>query len=346
MADISTEKLLARLAAGKPIPAVVLVGSDLYLRDSSRMAIVDSCVPAGARDWAIVRVSGDAEGWNAALERAQTMPMLAPRQVIIVEDGQLLEKLGDDAREEILEALSKYLASPAPFTVLLIEAAALDGRQRFRKLLEEKALVVELTIGTESAATLAVQLAKELGCELERPAAAMLAEILNGEPARIHMEIDKLAAYALDRRRIIAADVEALVVAARKNTVWQLADMLATRQRAAAIATLENLLREGEDPVRLIGALAWRYRKLVEARSLPRTMSGFQASRQLGMSPSDAEAAIRNAHRSTKSDLLTGLAALAEADSELKSSNPNPRALMEFLIARLTSASVSAMSAV
>ena len=75
-------------------------------------------------------------------------------------------------------------------------------------------------------------------------------------------------------------------------------------------------------------------------------MSGFQASRQLGMSPSDAEAAIRNAHRSTKSDLLTGLAALAEADSELKSSNPNPRALMEFLIARLTSASVSAMSAV
>ena len=345
MAGTSTDKLLARLAAGKPIPAVVLVGSDLYLRDSSRKAIVDTCVPEGARDWAVVRVNGDAEGWNAALERAQTMPMLAPRQVIIVEDAELLEKLGDDARDEILEALSKYLASPAPFTVLLIEADALDGRQRFRKLLEEKALVVELTIGTESAATLAVQMAKELGCELERPAAAMLAEILNGEPARIRMEIDKLAAYALDRRCITAANVEALVVAARKNTVWQLADMLATRQRAAAIATLENLLREGEDPVRLIGALAWRYRKLVEARSLPRTTSGYQASRQLGMNTSDAEAAVRNAHRSTKSDLLAGLAALAEADSELKSSNPNPRAFMEFLIARLTSASVSATSA-
>jgi len=34
--------------------------------------------------------------------------------------------------------------------------------------------------------------------------------------------------------------------------------------------------------------------------------------------------------------LLAGLTALADADSELKSSNPDPRAFMEFLIARLT----------
>jgi DNA polymerase-3 subunit delta len=157
------------------------------------------------------------------------------------------------------------------------------------------------------------------------------------------MEIDKLAAYAFERGRITAADVEALVKAARKNTVWQLADMLATRERATALAFLDNLLREGEEPVRLVGALAWRYRKLVEARGLPRTMNGFQASRQLGMSPGDAENAIRNAHRASKAELLAGLAALADADSQLKSSNPNPRAFMEFLIARLTSSAAVAV---
>jgi DNA polymerase III delta subunit len=39
----------------------------------------------------------------------------------------------------------------------------------------------------------------------------------------------------------------------------------------------------------------------------------------------------------SKKKLLAGLVALAEADSQLKSSNPNPRALMEFLIVQLTS---------
>jgi DNA polymerase-3 subunit delta len=342
MADVSPEKLIARLASGKPVPAVVLLGTDHYLRDLCRKQIVEACVPEGAREWAVARVRGDGDGWNEALERVQTMPMLAPKQVIIVEDAELIEKLGDDSRDEILGALGKYLDSPALFSVLLIQAEALDRRQRFYKVLAEKALIVELTIGSESAASLAVQMAKESGIEIDRAAATLLADILNGEPARIRIEIDKLAAYAQDRGRIATTDVEALVVAARKNTVWQLADMLATRERAAAMSFLDNLLREGEEPVRLVGALAWRYRKLVEARGLPRTTSGWQAAKQLGMNPNDAEAAIRNAHRVSKAELLAGLVALADADSQLKSSNPNPRAFMEFLIARLTSTSASA----
>jgi DNA polymerase III subunit delta len=262
---------------------------------------------------------------------------MAPRQVLIVEEAESVEKLGEKAREEVLEMLAKYFESPAPFTVLLLEAASLDGRQRFFKLLGERGLIVELSIGPESAAALATQMAKDLGTEIDRDAAAMLAEILNGAPARMKVELEKLASYATGRARITAADVEALVVAARKNTVWQLTEMLASRQRAAAFAFLDNLLREGEQPVMVVGALAWMYRKLIEARDLPATANGFQAARQLGMRPEAAETAVRQAHRIPKKDLLAGLAALAEADSRLKSSHPDPRAMMEFLIARLTS---------
>ena len=83
-------------------------------------------------------------GWDEILQRAQMLPMLSPRQVIIVDGAESVEKLGDKARDEILESLGKYLDSPAPFTTLLLEAGALDGRQKFSKLLNEKALVVEL----------------------------------------------------------------------------------------------------------------------------------------------------------------------------------------------------------
>lgn len=336
MAAASPEKLLERLAHGKPIAAVVLLGTDLYLREMCRNRIIDAFVPEGMRDWAVARLSARDSGWDEILGRAQTLPMLAPRQVVIVEGAESIEKLGEKSRDEILEALEKYLASPAPFTVLVIEAAGLDGRLKFSKLLQEKALVVELTIGAESAALLAAQMAKELGAEIDRDAAALLAEILNGSPARMRIELEKLATYARGQR-ITAADIEALVVAARKNTVWQLADMLASRKRDAALAFLDNLLREGEQPAGIVGALAWMYRKLIEARDLPAHTSGFQAARQLNMRPEAAEAAVRQAHRIPKADLVAGLIALAEADSQLKSANPDPRAMMEFLVARLTS---------
>src|ERR1700722_6705925 len=332
---LDLDKLVSSLAQGKPVPAIVLLGTDSYLREMCRAKIVDACVPEAARAWAVARLSAREAGWDEILQRAQMLPTLSPRQVIIGDGAESVEKLGDTARDEILEALAKYFDSPAPFTILLLEAGSLDGRQRFSKLLHEKALVVELTIGGESAAALAGQMARDLGVEIDREAALLLAEILNGEPARIRIELEKLATYVQGRGRITTADVEELVVAARRNTVWQLTEMLASRRRQEALAFLDNLLREGEQPAGIVGALAWTYRKLIEARALPAHTPSFQAARQLGMRPDASEAALRQAHRIPKQELLASLTALAEADSQLKSSNPNPRALMEFLFARL-----------
>jgi len=350
--SLSPEKLLEKLAKGKPVGAIVLEGSDPYLRDMCRNKIIDSYVPDPMRDWALARISVRGGEWSEIFQRAETMPMLAPCQVVLVDgaetiqgrakDGDASEADGDDSggddpRKDTLKAFAEYLEKPAPFTVLVFEVPKLDHRQRLYKILAEKALIVELSLGNESAASLATQMAKDLGTEIERPAATLLADILNSEPARIQLEIQKLASYVQGRGRITADDVEELVVAARKNTVWQLADMLATRRRDAALEFLDNLLREGEEPIGLIGVLAWMYRKLIEARDLAAGTSGFQAARILGMRPDAAEAAVRNAHRIPKQDLIAGLIALAEADNQLKSSNPNPRALVEFLIARLTS---------
>jgi DNA polymerase III subunit delta len=337
MPEMQLDRMLDSLARGKWVPAILLLGSDAYLRDLCRRKIIEAYVPENARDWAVARISAREAGWDEVIGRAQMLPMLSKMQVIAVEDVASVEKLGEKSREEIIKALEAYFESPADFTVLLLEATALDGRQRFSKLLHDKALVVELTIGSESAASLAVQMAKDLGVEIDGQTAALLADILNHEPARMRIELKKLATYVGGRRRIEAGDVEALVVAARRNTVWQFTEMLANRKRDAALEFLNNLLREGEPPVAMVGALAWMYRKLVEARDLPTRTAGFQAARQLGMNPQAAEAAVRQARRIPKKDLLAGLGALAEADSALKSGNPNPAAMMEFLVARLTS---------
>ncbi len=308
MPGASPDKLLQQLPHGKFPAAIVLLGTDHYLRGMCRNKIVEAVVPEGARDWAVTRISARDNDWDEILGLAQMRPMLADRQVLIIDAAEHVEELGEKSRDRVLEAIENYLISPAPFTVLVIEATVLDGRQRFSKLLHEKALVVSLTIGPESAALLAVQMAKDLGTEIDRDAAALLADIMNGEPAHIRIELEKLSTYALGRR-IVKADVEALVVAARKNTIWQLADMLANRQRGPALEFLSNLLREGEQPAALVGALAWRYRTLIESRD----------------------------SRFSKKSLLAGLADLAEADSQFKSANKNPRATMEFLIVRLTS---------
>jgi len=315
--ELSPHELTARISGGKTVPAVVLLGSDSYLREMCRNALIDTYVPVATRDWALGRLSARGGGWFEAFERAQTLPMMSPRQVLIVEEVEALEELGDKARDEAVAALETYLADPAPFTVLVFEASALDKRLRLFKSLSKNSksvLIVELIMDPQQAVALAVSTAKELGMTMDREAASLLAEVVNSEAARIRVEVEKLSLYAQAAKKITTRDVENLVVNARKHTIWELADMLADSRREDALKFLDSLIRDGEKPPALVGAIAWRFRMLIENESRP----------------------------ARKEQLLKALAALAEADSELKSGVKDQRAVLEFLFSRLTAKSRAA----
>ena len=311
MPDANTARLFQLIAKGEPVAAIVLVGADPYLRDLCRNKVIDAYVPENLRDWALARVDLDGSDWSDLFQRAQTLPMMARCQVVIAKGAETIEiraKAGADVddddddsdsagegdeRKETLKALADYLDSPAPFTVIVFEVPKLDKRQRLYKILCEKALLVDLTLDAAAARGLAMEMAVSLGTNLEPVAAALLAEMVNSEPARMQMEIEKLAAYSLGRPSITDADVRALCSADKKNTVWEMMEMLATGRRAEALQFLSNLLREGEEPVAMIGALAWSYRKMIEARALPPQTNGFNAARVLKINPQSAEAAVR-----------------------------------------------------
>ena len=172
---------------------------------------------------------------------------------------------------------------------------------------------------------------------LDRDAAEELCDILNGDLAAIHTEIEKLSAYAGERRKITRADVDLLVISERKYEVWDLADMLSAQKPAEALEFLNKLLRDGEPAPALLGALAWTFRKLLEAQELPAGAPEWQARSRLKMRPDAAERAVRQSRNFPKSQLTSGLAALYEADSRLKSGGTSQRAVMEFLVTQLAS---------
>jgi DNA polymerase III subunit delta len=348
MARISANDLLSRLEKGKPVPAILLLGGEPYLRDSCRTLLIEKYVPEAARAWAVSRYSADRGETQAALEQAQTMAMLSPIQVVFLEDAEAIESLGEKNRDEAVERLTGYLEDPAPFTVLVVEATQLDQRMKWGKLLAEKALVVQCGLGENlnerqgAAVAMARALAKEQGVEFEPGAAEDLAEFVAADLMRLKTEIEKLTTFAAARKQIRREDVSALVVSEKTTTVWELADMLATRQGKKALEFLDRLLREGEEPLQMLGAITWMYRKLVEASEVRGVSNGWQAARALGMRPEQAELALQSARKIPKPRLMAGLGALQRADDRLKGGREDARAVMEFLVTELTGGGVLA----
>jgi len=341
MAKLSAEEFLEKLAKGKPVPAVLLLGDEVYLRDECRKQLIEKYVPEAARAWAISRFSADGGETQAAIGQAQTLPMLSPQQLVFLEDAQAIEKLGEKARDDAVKAIEAYLENPASFTVLVIEADGLDQRMRLAKVLLDKALVVEVGLGgnaddrVAAAAVLAKSLAKEEAIELEKGAAEDLAEFVGGDLLRLKTEIGKLATYAGDRKSVKRTDVAALVISEKSATIWEVADFLAARKPKQALEFFERLLREGEEPLQMLGAIAWMYRKLIEATEL-RAANGWQAARALGMRPEQAELALQSARKIPRERLLMGLEALREADNRLKGGAKDPHSVMEFLVWELS----------
>ncbi len=105
MARVSPEELLARLEKGKPISALLLLGEERYLRDACRAQLIERFVPEASRTWGVSRYSAERGETQAALEQAQTLPMLSPLQVVFLEDGEAIEKLGEKNRDQAVGLL-------------------------------------------------------------------------------------------------------------------------------------------------------------------------------------------------------------------------------------------------
>src|SRR5258708_39253975 len=88
----------------------------------------------------------------------------------------------------------------------------------------------------------------------------------------------------------------------------------------------------------MLGAMAWMYRKVIEASEVRGATNGWQAAKALGMRPEQAELAIQNARKISKVRLLDGLRALREADDRLKGGTKDPHSVMEILVWQLAGA--------
>jgi DNA polymerase III subunit delta len=342
MAQISAGELLARLEKGRTVPAILLLGEESYLRDTCRAQLIERFVPEAARAWAVSRFSADRGEVRAAVDQSQTLPMLSPQQLVFLEDAEAIESFAEKKREDAVKQLETYLENPASFTILVLEATGLDQRMRLSKLLMGKALVVEVGLGENqsdrlsSATALARVMGRDAGVEFEKGAAEDLAEAVAADLQRLKTEIVKLATYAGARKVIRRQDVAAMVISEKTATVWELADMLATRQSKRALDFLDRILREGEEPLQILGALTWMYRKIIEASEVRGATNGWQAARALSMRPEQAEVALQSARKISKPRLLSGLKALQKADDRLKGSAESGRTILEFLLAELT----------
>jgi DNA polymerase-3 subunit delta len=261
---ISHAQLNAQLAQGTVAPLYVVVGEEDLLRDMALGALKTALLEEGESDFNCDLFYGDDVSGAEIVTCASEVAVFAARRVVVVKAADKLP-----ARE--CDAILPYLKEPNDSTAVILVAPKLDGRLKFTQALGQTAVTVDCSPLKESQwLPWLKQDAKRVGIQLNEEAIELLKEVCGGSLYSVRRELEKLAAYVSPGQAVTARDVATLRGTEPGASVFDLTLAIGARNRGRVLAILARNLEAGEAPLRILGSLAWQYRRLWKVKDVVR----------------------------------------------------------------------------
>ncbi|MDH4162655.1 MAG: DNA polymerase III subunit delta [Nitrospirota bacterium] len=325
------DDLMRGLRQGKILPVYLFFGDEEFLIQEAVSLILAKTVDPASQDFNFNTVYCKGTSGSEIVNLAQTLPFMSERRTVIAKEVEAL-KAAD------LEELVAYLKDPSPSTCLIL----LVNQPRFEKKSVINAVESQGAV-TRFFALLDREIipwisgwAKAKGLTIQNDAAQYVWQTLGNDLQAINNELEKTAVSLKDRKSITLDDVKSVVGDFRDFTSFDLAEAVGRKNRERAFLVLGRLIQEGEQPVGLLGSIAWNYRRIMRAKSLEAAGVGYdEIKRKLNIIFHQSAAFQDQMRRNDLQELQGAFGALLDADRALKSGSLNGRLVLERLVLRL-----------
>lgn len=277
---------------------------------------------------------------EAALEDAETFPFMGEKKIIFVQNPVFLTS--EKQKEKTVHNLPKleaYLKEPAPYTILVFFAPyeKLDERKKVTKELKRTAVAAELKkLSEQELKPWIADQAKRKGFEIEPEAVEMVAALAGTNLFMLSNELDKLALYAGPGGRIDAHTAEMLIPKSLEQNIFSLTDKVVQRKTADALRIYYDLVRQNEEPIKILALLAGQFRLIYQIKELARKGYGQQQiAGLLKVHPYRVKMAAGISGRFSDEELAGIIGQLAEADYQMKTGGADKSLLVEMFLMKL-----------
>ncbi|MEH7272879.1 DNA polymerase III subunit delta [Neobacillus vireti] len=321
-------------------PIYLLYGTEAFLINETKQMLLNQVLNEDEMDFNFTAYDLEETPIETALEDAETFPFLGEKKVIFLHNPKFLT--AEKQKEKIdhnLSRLEAYIKEPAPYTVLVISAPyeKLDERKKITKELKRTAVTVEAKKLNEfELKNWVKERAKANGIIFESDALERLLTLVGTNMFMITSEVDKLALYASDDKKINASMVEKLVSRSLEQNIFTLIEKVVQRKPEDALRIYYDLLKQNEEPIKILALLAGQFRLIYQVKELSRRgygqqqMAGF-----LKAHPFRVKLAAGQANQFTDEDLTNLMTMLANADHQMKTGGMNKSLLIEMLLFKI-----------
>ncbi|MCL2092341.1 MAG: DNA polymerase III subunit delta [Micrococcales bacterium] len=308
-----------------PAPVVLVTGSEALLAERAADRVVAAVRQADPQA-EVVRL--DAQEYSPGELTVATSPSLFSEAKVVVLAG--LEK-GTDAA---LTDAQAYLGAPDADAVVVLRHG---GGQRGKRFLEAAAAAEVPTVTCDQVRTdadksdfVAAEL-RDAGRRAEPRAVRALVDAVGADLRELASACAQLVA---DTTGLVTADVVDRYYGGRvEATGFQVADAAVAGDAGRAVALLRHALATGVDPVPLVAALAVKLRTLAKVSTV--RGRGAAAARDLGLAPWQVDRAASELRHWTPEGLAVAIAAVAQADADVKGESRDRHYAVERAVLRV-----------
>lgn len=258
-----------QILQGRLAPVYLVVGADEAEKTSLAGAFAE-VVEEGLRAFNVERLQGGEARGVDVVDAARTLPMMAPRRVVIVAHAErmLVPKRESAEVTRGLEALEAYVKRPEGHATVVLVASGLDMRTRMAKLLQRDAVVVECE-GTGDPARFIRQAAADAGQKIEPAAVALLARRAGTDIQRLRSDVARVLLYALGQEVVSVGDVQDVIGPATSEDAWAVTNAIMDGDAARALRELSLVFEGGGVAQQVLGQLGWLARTKMRGAQVP-----------------------------------------------------------------------------
>lgn len=320
-------------------PPKAVKGGEVYFFHGAEEHLLKNAV-ADVKRLVLAAAEDPTTGWNVHdLAATGVGSLLADVRTVSFFGGlRGVLAINPDKLEENDQAeLMRYAENPSPDVLLVVSAGKIDGRLKFWKDLSAKTRSVKFDPNEKERRQIVAQKLKDSGIKFEPSAAAMMTERFENRISFLDAELDKLETYLGTKKTATIADISACVNAPPMDSVFDLVDSIALKQRGESLEILKSLMDNGEIPVMILGMIARQFRILLllrtfKAQNLPMNEIAKKCGVNTFFFPRYAEQAAKINSETLKKNIVC----LSQADLRIKSAGVNEWHILEQEIISLT----------
>ena len=329
---MTPDNLILKISKGQTEPFYFLYGPEIFYQTEVIQTLIQQWITDDNRDFNMENFDARESTVNQWLGSAKTLSFLGGIKLVIVRN--LHDAIPQDKEAQ---ALIDYAESPIPEACLVITSNKVDRKRKLFKILTglRTAIACEALKENELTNWLRKR-AEEKEYSLSSDAARFLVNRVGARPGILAKELEKTLLYAGANKSILEKDVAEVVGESKTENVFALTEALKTKNPETALRLLNNQIDHGEEPIKILGTIAWQLRIIWEVKHYQKkNMPSSQIAKAMGANPYVVDKALQHTGRFSTEKLRTGYLELVKADRSLKSTSQDPLAVMQTLVLNL-----------